>query len=309
MSQQQITRYDEYAAHHEAAYAAFYKIFSSKTPPPERQIVKSENRATVGVLAALVIASVLVSGSRTIVEFGGGVIGVAGFVMLELGIVSYAYIRTRIDYNEERHGHVKKLINRGLWLAFAVAVVANLHHTLKMQGFDWQPLNFSIAVMLGISAPVLAFISGDIAGMLSAVDAVRQRRADKEYNDAMVAWREELNSSWAREKSRWNVKIETVSSPAIEAQSGANSHVHSVNSVNEYGEQSDTQPYSANSANGYSKRMDARSVIREYFDRNPAMLTARLDELVPAIEAQSGAKVGRTSVHNVRKEILSSKQE
>jgi hypothetical protein len=82
--------------------------------------------------------------------------------------------------------------------------------------------------------------------------------------------------------------------------------VHSLNGVNEYdgvnGEfvHSDR---SVNSANGYTKRMDAKTVARLYLEQHPEHMGMRLDDLVPLIVEDTGVKVGRTSVHNARKEM------
>jgi hypothetical protein len=50
--------------------------------------------------------------------------------------------------------------------------------------------------------------------------------------------------------------------------------------------------------------MDARSIITQYFTEHPEDLNTRLDELVERIEQQTGVKVGRTSVHNIRSEWI-----
>jgi len=82
--------------------------------------------------------------------------------------------------------------------------------------------------------------------------------------------------------------------------------VHSLNGANEYetvnGEfvHSDR---SVNSANGYTKRMDAKTVARQFLEQHPEHMNTRLDDLVPLIETETGVKVGRTSIHNARKEM------
>jgi len=303
-TQNQIERYDDYAEKSEAAYKAYERIYRSRNPQPEHQVTKSENRLMVCFLACLVLASVWVSGSRTIVEFGGGVTGVAGFVMLELGIVSYAYIRTRVDYTEERHGHVKTLINRGMWLAFAVAVAANLHNTLKTSGFEWQPLDLGIAVMLGFSAPVLAFISGDVAGMLSAVDAYRQKKADKEHNASLVAYREKLNDSWSREKPRWHIKIEPVQQADGQVIS-AHAQNNPVLSAVQYRTDTDGQDGQSGQSGhgygaGYSKHSDARQKVMAYLTANPDDLNMKVRDLAEKIG------VGKSTVADIVRQYKAS---
>lgn len=294
--------YDELAARHNAAYAAFRTIYEAKNPPPIKPVVERESVFVPVALVIMIVASVIVSGSRTIVEFGGGWIGVAAFVMLEGAIVAYAFFRTRTNFNEARIGSIRKLANWGLALAFAVAIVANVHAVLKGQGVvtaEW--LNTGILILVGVSAPTLALISGDMMALEMLKSTSRARKIETEHQQAIAAWMEGLNDAWAREKSRWGVKIEIANEQLPSA-------VHKVNSLNGMNEQPQL-PYSANSSTGYSKRMDARSLISEFFERHPERLNSRLDELVVQIEEEMGVKVGRTSIHNVRREIVQQGQQ
>lgn len=291
----ELQHYDDWQSRYERAYAAFKRTYELRYPPPERAITKRENTGAVIALAALVLASVIVSGSRTIGEFGGGVIGLAGFVMIEVGIVAYAFIRTRVDYDDTRHQSVKKLVGMGMWLAFFVAVFANVHSTLKAGGVLPEWLDTIVLLVLGFSAPVLAFISGDVLGMLAVMDASRARRAEREYLDAMKLWADGLNASWNAQKQRMGVGAPSVQPVQVNSLNAA---------VNERSEL-EPRTYSANSSTGYTKRMDAKTVIREFFESNPDKLNARLDDLVIEITELTGVKVGRTSIHNVRKEMMS----
>jgi hypothetical protein len=185
------------------------------------------------------------------------------------------------------------LINRGMWLAFAVAVGANLHATLKAQGLDWQPLNVGIFVLVAISAPVLAFISGDVAGMLSAVDAHRQRRADTEYDRIMAEWQEDLNSSWAREKSKWGVRIEVSAvRPQVTDTDGQTPLLSATDA--------DTDGRGHGYGQGYSKRTDARDRVRQHLEQFPDDLTLPVRELAEKVG------VGKTIAAEVRREMQQS---
>lgn len=58
----------------------------------------------------------------------------------------------------------------------------------------------------------------------------------------------------------------------------------------------------ASASSGYTKRMDARSVIREYLSSHPESDAMSLSEIMSAIYQETGVKVGRSSVHNVLQE-------
>ena len=295
----QINQYDELAIRHNAAMAAFRSIYEAKLPPPVAPEVERESLFIPIALLLMIVASVIVSGSRTIMEFGVGLVGVMAFVMLEGAIIVYAFYRTRRHFNEARLNTVNHLANAGLALAFVVTVGANVHAVFKESGTitaEW--INTAILIMLAISAPTLAFISGDILAVESKAISARTRQANEKHAAAMREWQEGFNAAWSREKARWGVSIQ------IENERPAIQSVH-MNSLNEQVNEQARLPYSANSSTGYSKRMDARSLIHEYFEQHPDQLNARLDELVVLIEQEKGVKVGRTSIHNVRKEIAS----
>lgn len=211
--------FDEQAVRYEAAYAAFQRAYELKQPPPTRTTAVRPDYVVLIALLALVVASVVVSGSRTITEFGGGIVGLMAFVMLEAGIVGYSFIRTKSHFTEERAASVRRLTTAGMLIALAVAVAANLHATLAANGValaEW--LNTAILIAVSVSAPVLAFISGDVLGMEAV--AYERRKADAEavYAAAMGEWRSGLNASWQASPLYRGVRLTTevtVTTPAL----------------------------------------------------------------------------------------------
>lgn len=290
----ELQHYDDWQARYERAYAVFKSTYELRYPPPERAVTKRENTGAVLALAALVLASVIVSGSRTIGEFGGGVIGLAGFVMIEVGIVAYAFIRTRVDYDDTRHQSVKKLVGMGMWLAFFVAVFANVHSTLKAGGVLPEWLDTIVLLVLGFSAPVLAFISGDVLGMLAVMDASRARRADREYQDAMRIWADGLNASWNAQKQRMGVGAPSAVS-ITDGQKTAQNPALSVRTTT-YG-QADGRGHGYGT--GYERRNDARDKVRAYLEANPDAFNLTVRDLAER------AGVGKTVAASVRKEMIS----
>lgn len=224
----QLQSFDEVAIRHNAAMAAARTIYEALHQRPQlARVDRSDWYIALGV-TIIVIASVIVSGSRTVVEFGGGLIGVSAFVMLECAVVAYAFIRTKNNINTERIQDVRRLTNRGLKLAFTVAVAANIHATLKQSGVisaEW--INIIILLLVGISAPTLAFISGDIAG-LEYMKAVQKHRQNDEENARRIeAWDNGFNQYWAKQQSRWGVRIARSSvTSRIDARGTGNTSKH-----------------------------------------------------------------------------------
>lgn len=208
----ELTQYDEMQARFAAAYEYHVQTYSIKNPPPAEPQDEGFDRIVVGGLALLVLSSVIVSGSRTIDEFGGGLIGWSAFAMLELGVVTYAYVRTKRHYDEEKHKSLKRQMTGGMLLALVVAVVANIHATAKQNDVyiaDW--INTIISLLVAISAPVLAFIAGDILGMEAVATQSRQSKAMKQWREEMERWRDGLNRSWDAQKARLGIVVEVKS--------------------------------------------------------------------------------------------------
>lgn len=271
-----LIRYSEFEQRHQAAIAAFRTIYESQNPLPEKAAVEKDSVFVPVALVLMIAASVIVSGSRTIVEFGGGLIGFSAFVMLEIGIVAYAFFRTRRNFNEDKVNGVRKLATFGLALAFAVAVAANVHAVLKEKGValaDW--LNTGILVMVSISAPTLALISGDVLALESMANTVKTRKAEREYQAAMAEWRKQFNGSWNAQKSRWGVRVEALSDE--------DSNGIQRNSIGMNGMESREIVPSASTL-GHSKQPQASKIVRDYLaehpeaaDMNPIELAAMLN--------------------------------
>jgi hypothetical protein len=186
------------------AYDAHVSMYSKRNPPPEPPKKLTWRDITgelliIVMLAVMVVASVIVSGSRTIPEFGGGLVGIAAFTMLEGGIIAYAYIRTKRHFDIERRNQVFKFLGAGLIFAFGVSVAANVHAVLKAQGIVFgSAVDLAIAIAVAISAPTLALISGDLLGMETVAAASMKKRRQDEYEKRVKEWRDDLNEEWKR---------------------------------------------------------------------------------------------------------------
>lgn len=176
----------------------------------------------------------------------------------------------------------------GLLISVAGALAANIGssiHAVTENGGDL--LSFIVALVLAFIAPLAAFLAGEMvhhlyerhAKMIEAANAVTDQK------------RRELDATINREYSKY-LKTFDGGRP-----------VHSLNSVNTMDEQLPIHSVnSVNSANGYTKQMNSRAIINGFFERHPDFKNMTLDQLNEAIEREDGVKVGRTSIHNVRKE-------
>lgn len=283
--------YDLFAQQYEAAYRAFAATYELRTPKPIMPRRRLTNAGVLVALGAMLIAQVIVSGSRTIREFGD--VGYPAFVMLELGMVVFAFIRTSRSYanSNARRASVAWWINAGLVLSFAVLLSGNIDAALSSKGIELPgAVNVVIQLAIAISAPVLAFITGDVFGMYAAM-ATHERRAETErYQTEARVWSEGMARSWQSQKAQWGVKIEVVREPIRILPDISNGTSNGTSIGN-------TLP--AKSSAGHSKVPDASKRVREYFSENPdAIYNFQWKDIVDATGAQ------KSTVYAVRKQIM-----
>jgi len=286
--------YEELALKHNAAYAAFRTMYEAKTPMPNKGKGGYDGWYILLALVVMVVASIIVSGSRTVEEFGGGVIGFSAFVMLEGAIVTYAFFRTRTGFDEARIEDVRKLAKRGLMLAFGVAVAANIHAVLKAHGIVMSSYVVTIInLFVAISAPTLAFISGDVMALETMRITNRKRRIETDYQDKLDAWAEALNKSWQGQQSKWGVKIEVENERTVIPKADTGSR--SLSALSEAdGQRTDS---GHGYGTGYTKRTDARTRVVEHLEAYPA------DMVIPVRELAEKLGVGKTTVYDVMKSM------
>lgn len=231
--------YDETTARIEAAYQGFRAMYSTMNPmpalPQSRKFRPSVKQIGMGTGLA---GSVIVSASHVVPVFLGiesisqlnllsieFFIGLATFAMIEMGVISFAYSATEDEGNADAAHRVRQYTRNGMWFIVLIAVLANVYyvlnfnHAIPSDGFVsdiWQWVRITIFLLIGASAPVIAFITGDILAIDVLKHRAMQRKEMQAYQEEMRQWNEGLNNSWNAQKSRWgaSVKIE-VSKPEV----------------------------------------------------------------------------------------------
>lgn len=268
--------YDEFAQQYEAAYRAFAATYELRTPRPEKPRRRLDNFGVLLALAVMLLAQVIVSGSRTIKEFGE--VGGAAFIMLEVGMVTFAFIRTSRDYDESRHETVLRWVGAGLLISFMVLLSGNIDATLKSKSIhlpDW--VNVAIQLAIAVSAPVLAFITGDVLGMYGAMQSYKQRKALEKFEAAYKDWSGGLTRAWNSQKAQWGVKIEVMREP-VRIRPELPEYSSAVRPSD-----TDTDGRGHATGYGYSKRTDARTQVWTYLDEHPEAADMPVRELAEVI--------------------------
>lgn len=269
-------------------YRTYYE---ARNPLPERQVFTADNRLIYVVLTMMVIASVIVSAYHTIPIFVGNeltiitfIVGLAVFTMVELGIVSFTYINIKKSYelNPQKHGDVLKWLRVGLGLVFVVGVGANVYSTTKEAGFTSPAVDLIIRVIVGLSAPVTAFVSGEVLAMTTVDGQFKQRELDRAYDVKMVEYQDEFLKAWDARKNKWVGSIIV----SKEAQNSIPSPSNGIPLEN--------RALPSASTVGHTKAPDASERVRKYYEENPQAL-----ELSP-LEVSRILGIGKSTVYNVR---------
>lgn len=226
-----IEQYQEYQDRFKAAYETFVATYSLQNPPPERPIAvtsRTDKWLMAGFVLAL-IGAIIVSASHTIPVFvgenasvAGLAVAIAAFMMIESGIVTYSFFLVRRGNAQVEMNKVRKYAGWGLAFIVFIALATNVKYVLTVGGFEskadnavtiWQIFEVAIAIMVGISAPIVAYISGEILAITSMYEASKQQRLDAEHKEEMAIWHEHLNRAWAVQKTRFGAKIEVTPVP------------------------------------------------------------------------------------------------
>lgn len=206
-----IGQFDELAVRHNAAMAAYLTMYEARAPRPQKEQISRDivSLITMIALAIVMVAAVIVSSSRTVDEFGGGAIGATAFVMVEGGIMAYAFFRARRNANKTRLQNTVRWATAGLILTFVVGLGANTDATMKHLGIELPTwINTAIHLLVAISAPTLAFISSDVLAIELMATDIKRRDADDHHKTAMDEWWTAFNRSWISQQKNWGVKVE-----------------------------------------------------------------------------------------------------
>jgi len=257
-------------------FLEFRKLYGLQHRPPKRNSRSAGDWLVYFGLLLLALSSIVVSGFHTIPTFlntiGGNTINeikaVATFTMIELGILIVSYIKTHDAFNKSE----RESINVGLRasiigsLILLLAVGVNLRDVLLNENiFIYKFANIGIFALVGIAAPLLAFLSSELLAYYTVRNEVEHQAAVNEWEDA-------LNRSWNANKRKWLPKTEVIQ---------------------------ETTPTKQVTVTRYGK---ARAEAERYFDNFPDMLTGGTMDEIELHASLDGYKVKRGTLYKVWKE-------
>ena len=302
--------YDQTAAQIEAAYLGFARVYEVQHPRP---VMQAQNTGVfgakhIGLLLALV-GSIIVSASHTIPVFLGVqtimdvtlgaelAIALAAFVMIEIGIVTFAYSATESAVNRDEVHRVRAFTNAGKWFIAAVMFVANVYYVLQINvipadaGGVWSAIRVVIYLAVGASAPVVAFITGDILAIDVLKHRSRQTRAQEQYDAQLATWIDALNEQWNKQKGKWGANVDIQVSTPKKTQTDAHQLSSTVSQVSSQATDTRQTGY------GYTRVSTAIETAKAYLIEHPEAIDLSVRELADVIG------VGKDSVARAKKEL------
>lgn len=303
--------YDETQQRVEAAYQGFRAVYTVMKPPPIAPKASGWfawiSPKHFAMLLGL-IGSVIVSASHTVPVFTGKdsidelqfdismVIGLAAFVMIEIMSISLSYSHTESMANNDTVLRVNRYVKWGKWFVVFVMAVANIYYVLGSNGIP-VPDIFRLVIFLsvGLSAPIIAFLTGDILAIDVMKHNAKNRRDMQTYEEALKQWADGLATSWASQKNRWGggVNIQ-VSKPEIK-------QLETVSNSSKQSSEGQTLTQKAAMQYISEKAEEYKEIAKTVREQNP---TANQKDIAAAIaEAMTGDERGYMTVIRAYKKL------
>jgi hypothetical protein len=222
-------------------------------------------------------------------------------VVIEVAIVimRYVIVLQKSEDGKLNADDLRNWMTGGFWLAFGVAILANLYASLKhveVLATLTPVMDVVIALAVGISAPMLAFIAGDILASLYLRSERRRAELRSRFETALTEWQELRERSWNARKGDYGLrlKVESLSAPSS----------NSIPSLPmEFPLEAQTEIIPAASTVGHKKQPMARQIVETYFDEHPEALQQS------PLEVAAALGIGKSTVYTVRNERLAAQNQ
>ena len=308
MSDLQI--YNQHAERHERAWAAFTKIYILEHPKPTAPQWYQGLPYLMLPFGLVVLAGIALSALRTAPVFRQIALSTVGVelataeallavMVIEVFLVlgRYAFILLSAQDGESNIGEVKAWMRAGFWIAFGIAVGANLYASIAHLPIilPIKPIvDLIVAIAVGISAPLLAFISADILGILWARSERRRADLRTEYKAAQEEWFDAREKSWVARKKDYGLRISLDAPPSTSIPALSNGNSIGIPAEKDVYASSGSIP--AESTLGHRKNRNARTLAEEWFDAYTGDVNT-----IDAESIYKGLNIGKSTFYDVWK--------
>jgi hypothetical protein len=185
---------------------SFKKLYAKSNKPPQRRKSGFMDAVVLFGLLAVTVASLVVSAAHTIPTFLDTLgdedinryVPIATFTMVEFGIIFFTFVKTRDKFIRQEHHEINVGYRTLFMIVYLVAVGAGINLRsvlLNEEIFIYRVANILLFSFVGISAPLVAFVTGDLLAFFVVQN-------DMTYSAKYREWEAGLNRSWNSRKGR-----------------------------------------------------------------------------------------------------------
>jgi len=307
--------FDQYVEKHDRAFQSFNRVYESEHAKPTHPRWYAGLPWMMFPFGVIAFAGIALSALRTAPVFqqiAAPIVGVElataeaalAVLVIEVFVVAVRYAMVVQGASDGHTSNIQWWMRLGFWVAFVVAIAANLYASAAHLDFiqPFKPvLDFVVALVVGFSAPLLAVISGDILGILYTKS--EQYRADLRatFDKAMGEWVSARDAYWQRRKADYGLSIRVGSEFVQPSAPNQLPAVSNGISIGMSGMELEAA-LPARSTLGHSKAPNASAKAREYFQANPAVL---MDDSADLISIATELGVGKSTMYAVRGKMRS----
>lgn len=284
-----MLNYESYREQYEKQHPA-----SVPVPPA---VVRSEYpRWLRGVVLLMFVCAALLSGVHTVPTVyagieGGGVVAplvralvsLSSFVAVELAIFVAAYARLKAN---------GWLVGAMLVVTFSIALVSNIQSVLKALGANGELGVTVVGVVLGIGAPLIALMSGEMFVHMHSASTKADSEAEARYREERKAFDAVVLTSYRKYEKDMSAKaLSERTDNRTDTGLLSAGFVRSDTDTDGHG-----QPSRA--AFGHTRTTDGLQKALDWFDANPDKVNGSLRDLEPLVG------VGRDTLSRARRQWL-----
>jgi hypothetical protein len=221
LSEQDVQRIFNESAQREAeAYALFSERYAREFPMPEKAAIKLMNAIGWQFISIVIqsIFAIVLAALRTADMFfdasAGSVVqlqwaeAISAIGAIELGIVIFATIKSEAENRKTQLEDLKsalnidvRLLRTGIIACVAISIIAGLGVSFKGFGIELGWFTWIVAIVMGVGASLVAWVSGDILGAMLA-------RWNNAISLANLLYSEELEKREEKKRGMWEAAPE-----------------------------------------------------------------------------------------------------
>lgn len=202
----------EISRQEEEAFELFKQNYIQQRPPPRFKAAVGLDWRFWAVLITSVSALLLAT-LRTMDIFyeaallsGNPYLAIAEAVAVVLAIEGGIVVWSAIRASKQDTGNQNTKLGVGIFFAVLISMFAGLGQSLHLiDNIDPTLLRYfqyTLTVIIGIGASLVAYIGGDVLGGEIALAGERRKNAGRDYDELKAEYQERLLSSWARSLER-----------------------------------------------------------------------------------------------------------